>query len=58
MTVFIDKDPQLRIVTLLVRAEGPDMIGDMFIDIRPGDSAFDRTYEEWMQSNEESIEVR
>lgn len=59
MTVFVNRDAEKKIVTLIVRTEEPNgTIGDTFVRLLEGDDAFGKTYEEWMRSNEESVEIR
>lgn len=45
MKVYLTKGPAW--VLLQARAEGAEAIGDMTTEIRPGESAFGKTYEEW-----------
>jgi hypothetical protein len=47
MTVFLSKRDGA--ILLQVRAEGPGLLGDLVRELRPGDSAFGKSYEEWDQ---------
>lgn len=45
MQVFVGKQPDQ--VTLQIRAEGQGTIGDVTIDVRPGETFLGRPFEEW-----------
>jgi hypothetical protein len=45
MTVYLTKASTL--IVLQARAESPDALGDLVIELRPGDEALGKTYDEW-----------
>lgn len=55
MTVYLTK-PKGRIV-LMARAEGDGAIGDLEIEVKPGESAFGRSRDEWAKLPEGPYEV-
>lgn len=57
MTVFVARDSESQVVMLSVRAEGSGMLGDMFVDVHPGEIAFGKTYDEWTAVDLGSAEV-
>jgi len=46
MTIHLSKSDKR--VFLMIRAEGPDVIGDARFEVEPGEILFGRTYDEWM----------
>jgi hypothetical protein len=55
VTVFLLK-PDARVI-LKARAEGPGAVGDLVIELWPGESAFGRTYYDWRALPEGPHEV-
>ena len=55
MTVYLSK-PGGRVV-LQARAEGNGAIGDLTIELEPGESAFGRHWDEWDRLPEGAYEV-
>ncbi len=45
MTVFVSKYDGH--ILFRARAEGPGAVGDLVVEIKPGESAFGKAYEEW-----------
>lgn len=59
MTVWVEKSPRDWTVTLRIRAYGPDgKVGDTFLEVYPGISAFSKTYNEWMAIKEDSVDIQ
>jgi hypothetical protein len=58
MKVYIVIYPISGFIELCARAENADgTIGDLVETIRPGESAFGKTYEEWAQVKEPFLEI-
>lgn len=57
MTVFVSREPNQEAVVLLVRAEGSSMLGDLVLDVRPGESALGKSYEQWAALKSDHIEI-
>jgi hypothetical protein len=55
VTVYLTKSP--GVITLQARAEGQGAIGDLARDLRPGESAFGKTYEQWAKLPEGAHET-
>lgn len=57
MTIFIQKSE--GVIALLARAvsDNGTIEGDYYEEIRPGQSAFGRTYEEWAALDVASVEI-
>jgi hypothetical protein len=55
MTVLVTKGK--GVIVIVAKAEGPEAIGDMAIQLRRGQSAFGKTYDEWEALPEGSHEV-
>ncbi len=54
MTIFITKLDDL--IVLHARAEGPGgMVGDITRRVRPGESEFGKTYEEWQAIDADQV---
>jgi hypothetical protein len=55
MTVFVQH--RADFVLLLARAEDPDgLIGDMHVEVRPGQTAFGQTYD-WWRARSGAVEI-
>ena len=50
MTIYVSVDKENSVVQLMARAEGDGIIGDFVDEVRPGESAFGRTYDEWFKT--------
>lgn len=59
MKVYIAKYPIRGFIELSIRVERlvDGVIGDLKETIRPGESAFGKTYEEWAQVKEPFLEI-
>jgi hypothetical protein len=47
VTVFVSIFDE--VIYLQARAEGSDAVGDLTLEVRPGQSALGKTYDEWTE---------
>ena len=55
MTIFVSQLPNSDILSIDIRAESDEMIGDANIEVAPGQSAFGLTYDELFENLGELI---
>jgi hypothetical protein len=55
MTLCIQKTPSL--IILLARANGPGCKGDLIVEVKPGEEALGRTFDEWQAEKASSVEI-
>jgi len=57
LPVYLHRDGDSVIIRVRAESEDGDIIGDLTVEVRPGQDAMGKTYDEWAALPDGSIEI-